>query len=46
MAFHPLVILAVVAIFLVFAVWLAQRIGRALGRLFHHGGGMRQARSS
>src|SRR6266852_6239073 len=34
MAFHPLAILAVVAIFVVFAVWIAQRIGRALGRLF------------
>jgi hypothetical protein len=28
------VILVVVAIFLVFAAWLARRIGRALGRLF------------
>src|SRR5580704_13480415 len=34
MAFHPVVILVVVAIFLVFAAWLARRIGRALGRLF------------
>ena len=40
MAFHPLVILAVVAIFLVVAVWLARRIGRALGRLFHRGTGV------
>src|SRR5437667_3464968 len=37
MAYHPLVILAVVAIFLVIAVWLARRIARALGRLFHRG---------
>src|SRR6266849_7599366 len=35
MAFHPLVILAVVAIFLVVSVWLARRIARAIGRLFH-----------
>jgi uncharacterized membrane protein len=40
MAYHPLVILAVVAIFLVVAVWLAHRIVRALGRLFRHGPGM------
>jgi uncharacterized membrane protein len=39
MAYHPLVILAVVAIFLVIAVWLARRIARALGRLFHRGAG-------
>jgi len=37
MVFHPLVILMVVAIFLVFAVCLARRIGRAVGRLFHRG---------
>src|SRR5437762_3498126 len=37
MAFHPLVILIVVAVFLVFAVWLARRIARAVGRLFRHG---------
>ena len=37
MAYHPLVILAVVAIFLVIAVWLARRIALALGRLFHRG---------
>ncbi len=44
MAFHPLVILAVVAIFLVVSVWLARRIARAMGRLFHRGAGMaRQA---
>ena len=35
LAFHPLVILIVVAIFLVVAVWLARRIARAIGRLFH-----------
>src|SRR5262249_52054840 len=40
MAFHPLVILAVVAIFLVFAAWLPRRIGRALDRLFHRGTGV------
>src|SRR2546425_632457 len=34
MAFHPLVILVVVAIFLVLAVWLARRIARAVMRLF------------
>ncbi len=34
MAFHPVVILVVVAIFLLFAAWLARRIARALGRLF------------
>jgi hypothetical protein len=34
MAFHPVVILVIVGIFLVFAVWLARRIGRALRRLF------------
>src|SRR3989454_2001709 len=34
MVFHPLAILAVVAIFLVVAVWLARRIGRAVMRLF------------
>jgi hypothetical protein len=34
MVFHPVAILVVVAIFLVFAVWLARRIVRALGRLF------------
>ena len=34
MAFHPLVILVVVAIFLVLAVWLARRIARAVLRLF------------
>ena len=34
MAFHPLVILVVVAIFLVVAVWLARRIARAVMRLF------------
>jgi uncharacterized membrane protein len=35
MAAHPVAILVVVAIFLVFAVWLARRIVRALRRLFH-----------
>jgi uncharacterized membrane protein len=35
MAFHPVAILVVVAIFLIFAVWLGRRITRALGRLFH-----------
>ena len=34
MAWHPAVLVAVVAVFLVFAVWLARRIVRALGRLF------------
>jgi hypothetical protein len=34
MAFHPVVILVIVAIFLVLAAWLARRIVRALGRLF------------
>jgi hypothetical protein len=34
MAFHPVVILVIVGIFLVFAVWLARRIARALRRLF------------
>jgi len=38
MAFHPLVILAVVVVFLVVAVWLARRIARAVGRLFRRGG--------
>lgn len=37
MAFHPVVILVVVALFVVFAVWLARRIGRALRRLFQRG---------
>jgi hypothetical protein len=35
MVFHPVVILVVVAIFLVFAIWLARRIARAIVRLFH-----------
>jgi hypothetical protein len=34
MAFHPVVILVIVGIFLVFALWLARRIVRALRRLF------------
>jgi uncharacterized membrane protein len=34
MAFHPVVILLIVGIFLVFAVWFARRIVRALRRLF------------
>ena len=34
MAFHPVVILAVVAVFLVFAVWFARIIWRAVRRLF------------
>src|SRR6185436_19644082 len=34
MAFHPVVILVIVGIFLVFAVWLARRIMSALRRLF------------
>ncbi len=34
MAAHPLVILAVVVVFLVAAVWLARRILRALSGLF------------
>jgi NADH:ubiquinone oxidoreductase subunit 6 (subunit J) len=46
MVFHPLVILGAVAVFLVFTVWLARRIGRALGRLFHRGGRACHARSS
>lgn len=47
MAYHPLVILAVVVIFLVIAAWLARRIARALGRLFHRGPGtVSHARSS
>jgi Domain of unknown function (DUF4126) len=40
MVFHPLVILAVVAIFLLFAAWITRRIGRALRRLFHLQAGM------
>jgi uncharacterized membrane protein len=44
MAYHPLVILAVVAIFLVIAVWLARRIARALGRLLHRGPALISAR--
>jgi hypothetical protein len=39
MAFHPLVILGVVAIFLVIAIWLTRRITRALARLFHRDDG-------
>jgi len=34
MAFHPVVVLVIVGIFLVFAVWFAGRIMRALRRLF------------
>ena len=34
MAFHPVLILAVVAVFLVLAIWFARRIVRALRRLF------------
>jgi len=34
MAFHPVVLLVVVAVFLVFAIWIARRIIRALARLF------------
>jgi short subunit fatty acids transporter len=34
MAFHPLVILAVVAVFVVIAIWIVPRILRALRRLF------------
>jgi len=34
MAFHPVVILVIVGIFLVFAIWLARRIVCALRRLF------------
>jgi hypothetical protein len=34
MAFHPVVILVIVGIFLVLALWLARRIVRALRRLF------------
>jgi hypothetical protein len=34
MAFHPVVILVIVGIFLVFTIWLARRIARALRRLF------------
>ena len=34
MAFHPVVILLIVGVFLVLAVWLAHRIVRALRRLF------------
>jgi ABC-type Na+ efflux pump permease subunit len=34
MAFHPVVILAIVAIFLVFAIWFFRRIFRAIRRLF------------
>src|SRR5690242_12304371 len=33
MVFHPLVILGVVIVFLVFAIWLARRIAGALSRL-------------
>jgi uncharacterized membrane protein len=35
MASHPLAILVVVGIFLVFAVWMARHIARALRGLFH-----------
>jgi uncharacterized membrane protein len=35
MASHPVAILVVVAIFLVFAIWIARRIVRALRSLFH-----------
>ncbi len=34
MATHPVVMLLVVAVFLIFAIWLVRRIARALGRLF------------
>jgi hypothetical protein len=34
MAFHPVVILAIVAIFVVFAIWFFRRIFRAIRRLF------------
>lgn len=34
MATHPVIMLVVVAVFLIFAIWLAHRIARALGRLF------------
>ena len=34
MAFHPVVILAIVGIFLVFTAWIARRIVRSLRRLF------------
>jgi hypothetical protein len=37
MAFHPVVILVLVVIFVALSVWLARRIARALGRLFHPG---------
>jgi uncharacterized membrane protein len=40
MAFHPLVILGVVAVFLIIAVWLARRISRALSGLFHRDTGV------
>src|SRR5204862_4015450 len=40
MAFHPLAILVIVTIFLVIAVWLARRIGRAVSRLFQRGAGI------
>ena len=34
MAFHPVVLIVVVAVFAVVAIWLFKRIFRALGRLF------------
>jgi uncharacterized membrane protein len=46
MAFHPLVILGIVAVFLAGAIWLARRIARAMGRMFRRQPPLpRQARS-
>lgn len=34
MAFHPVVLIGIVLVFLVISIWLARKIFRALGRLF------------